>query len=30
MMLDMGIDCSLSNDFQRVNEAAKQWLADRR
>ena len=30
MMLDMGMDCILSNDFQRVNEAAKAWLADRR
>ena len=25
MMLDMGIDCILSNDFQIVNEAAKEW-----
>ena len=27
MMLDMGIDCILSNNFQIVNEAAKEWLA---
>ena len=30
MMLDMDMDCILSYDFQRVNEAAKQWLKEKK
>ncbi|MBE6611826.1 MAG: hypothetical protein E7632_04995 [Ruminococcaceae bacterium] len=30
MMLDMGIDCILTNDFQIVNEAAKEWLKEKK